>query len=34
MITDIRQQYQEEAYESLKGRSGCAVMPMRSGNSY
>jgi len=33
MSNDIRQQYQDEAYESLKGRSGCAVMPMRSGKT-
>lgn len=34
MSNDVRAEFQEEAFEALKSRSGTAVMPMRSGNSY
>jgi len=33
MSNEIREQYQEEAFEALKARSGCAKMPMRSGKT-
>lgn len=33
MSNDIRAEYQEEAFEALKARSGTAVMPMRSGKT-
>ena len=33
MSNDVRAEYQEEAFEALKARSGTAVMPMRSGKT-
>jgi|GEM_PF-6537686 len=33
MNNEIRSEYQEEAFESLKARSGTAILPMRSGKT-
>lgn len=33
MSNDVREQYQQEAFEALKARSGVAVMPVRTGKT-
>lgn len=34
MSNDLRAQYQQEAFEALKARSGVAVMPVRTGKTF